>query len=293
MSDLRPNILILGATGLLGSTLLSGPYLLNYHRISQGRGSETDIQTDLQKPDQVHDMLARTQPKAIINLVGLTNVDTCEQFPNEAYRVNIRTLQNVLKAADALSFKPRLIHISTDQVYDGPGPHREENVTLTNYYAFSKYAAELVASTVGGLVLRTNFFGKSRTEKRKSITDWLHQELIAGREIQVFEDVLFSPLSMHSLCELIEKAVASEFSGIFNLGTHEGFSKADFAYYFAELAGLPNNNMKRVKTSDVSFLKTYRPKDMRMNLAAIENAMRITLPDLRTELERVAQEYRP
>lgn len=293
MSDLRPNVLILGATGLLGSTLLSGPYLQDYRRTSQGRGPETDIQTDLQETEQVHDMLASTQPTTIINLVGLTNVDSCEQFPNEAYRVNIRTLQNVLKAADALSLKPRLIHISTDQVYDGPGPHREENVTLTNYYAFSKYAAELVASTVGGFVLRTNFFGKSRTEKRKSITDWLHQELTAGRKIQVFEDVLFSPLSMHSLCKIIETAVASEVSGIFNLGTHGGLSKADFAFYFAELVGLPNNNMKRVKTSEVSFLKTYRPKDMRMNLAAIENAMSITLPDLTTELERVAQEYRP
>lgn len=292
MSVLRPNVLILGATGLLGSTLLSGSYLQNYHYIGQGRAPEADVQTDLQEIDQVLDILVKTQPSTIINLVGLTNVDSCESFPSEAFRVNVRALQNVLKAAEALSLTPRLIHISTDQVYDGPGPHREENVTLTNYYAFSKYAAELVANSVGGLVLRTNFFGKSQTDKRKSITDWIHQELIAGRRIQVFEDVLFSPLTMHSLCELIDIAVDSEASGIFNIGTHGGLSKADFAFYFAELLGLPRNNMKRVKTSDVSFLKTYRPKDMRMDLAAIESAMRITLPDLSTELERVAQEYR-
>ncbi len=293
MSDLRPNVLILGATGLLGSTLSSGSYLQNYCCIGQGRSPEADIQIDLQDVEQVQGMLVQVQPIAIINLVGLTNVDLCEQDPNEAYRVNVHTLENVLKAAESLSIKPRLIHISTDQVYDGVGPHREENVRLTNYYAFSKYAAELVANAYGGLVLRTNFFGKSRIKKRSSITDWLYQELVANREIQVFEDVLFSPLSMRSLCRLIEQAVASDLSGIFNLGAHEGISKAAFAFQFGELIGLPRKNMKRVLTSEVNFLKTYRPKDMRMDVAAIEGGLGIKLPNLRAELERVAQEYLP
>lgn len=291
MSTIRSKVLILGATGLLGSTLMSGQYLQNYCRIGQGRGTEADIQTNLQEFEQVREMLDQVQPIAIINLVGLTNVDLCEQIPNEAYRVNVRPLENILKAAESLSFKPRLIHVSTDQVYDGAGPHREEHVMLTNYYAFSKYAAELVARTGGGLVLRTNFFGKSRTDKRKSFTDWLYQELAAGREIQVFNDVLFSPLSMHSLCELMEQFVASDLAGIFNLGTHEGTSKADFAFQFGELIGLPTSNMRRVTTSEVSFLKTYRPKDMRMDITAIEGGLGITLPNLRTELEHVAQEY--
>ncbi|MDR7152331.1 dTDP-4-dehydrorhamnose reductase [Hydrogenophaga palleronii] len=291
MSDSRQNVLILGATGLLGSNLTSGTYLQNYCCIGQGRGPEADIQSDLQEIEQVREMLVQTQPTAIINLVGLTNVDSCEQYPNEAYRVNVLPVENVLKAAESLSFKTRLIHISTDQVYDGAGPHREGSVMLTNYYAFSKYAAELVARTGDGLVLRTNFFGKSRTEKRKSITDWLYQELTSDREVQVFEDVLFSPLSMHSLCELIEQTVETDLAGIFNLGTHEGASKADFAFQFGELTGLPTSNLKRVTTSEVSFLKTYRPKDMRMDVSAIEGAMGMTLPKLRTELERVAKEY--
>lgn len=292
MSATRQNVLVLGGSGLLGSQLLSGNYLQNYRCLYQGRGPEADVQADLQDIKQVHEMLSRTRPTAIINLVGLTNVDSCEQTPNEAYRVNVRTLQNVLEACGSLSSKPRLIHISTDQVYDGPGPHREENVTLTNYYAFSKYSAELVAIAEGGIVFRTNFFGRSRIEKRQSLTDWLYKELRAGRDIQVFDDLLFSPLSMHSLCKLIEATVASRVKGVFNLGTHEGLSKADFAFQFAEFLGLPKTGMIRVKTSDVNFLKTYRPKDMRMNVAAIEKVMNISLPNLKAEIERVSQEYR-
>ncbi len=292
MSVDMQNVLILGGSGLLGSQLLSGKYLQGYRCYAQGRGADTDVQADLQDMAQVCSMLVQTRPAAIINLVSLTNVDVCEQYPNEAYRVNVRGLQNVLEASRSLACRPRLIHISTDQVYDGHGPHREEDVTLTNYYAFSKYAAELVANTAGGIVLRTNFFGKSRTIKRKSLTDWLYQEISAGYEIKVFEDVMFSPLSMDSLCSVIEAAVASSIKGVFNLGSHHGLSKADFAFQFAEYLGLPKTRMSRVMISDVDFLKTYRPKDMRMDISAIEMAMNIHLPTLTAEIERVAQEYR-
>jgi len=292
MSISHQSVLVLGSSGLLGSQLLSGNYLRGYCRLGQGRGAEADIQVDLEDIMQVRDMLAQTRPAAIINLVGLTNVDFCEQSPNEAYKVNVRTLQNVREAVRSLPCKPRLIHISTDQVYDGLGPHREDNVTLTNYYAFSKYTAELVATAAGGIVLRTNFFGKSRTAKRKSLTDWLNQELIAGRDIQVFEDVLFSPLSMHTLCEVIEATVESCVEGVFNLGAHDGMSKADFAFQFAECLGLPKTGMSRVKTSDVDFLTTYRPKDMRLNVSALERAMNISLPTLMAEIELVSREYR-
>jgi dTDP-4-dehydrorhamnose reductase len=292
MSISHQSVLVLGSSGLLGSQLLSGNYLRGYQSFGQGRGAENDIQVDLEDIIQVRDMLAKTQPAAIINLIGLTSVDFCEQFPSQAYKVNVRTLQNVLEAVRSLPCKPRLIHISTDQVYDGLGPHREEDVTLTNYYAFSKYAAELVATAAGGMVLRTNFFGKSRTAKRKSITDWLKQELIAGHNIQVFEDVLFSPLSMHSLCEVIGAAVESRVEGVFNLGAKDGMSKAEFAFHFAECLGLPKTGMSRVKTSDVDFLKTYRPKDMRLNVSAVEKAMKISLPTLTAEIELVSREYR-
>lgn len=292
MSTFNQSVLVLGSSGLLGTRLLSGKYLRGYRRFGQGRGAGADIQVNLEDMGQICDMLVQTRPAAIINLIGLTNVDLCEKSPNEAYRVNVRTLHNVLKAMGTLQYKPRLIHISTDQVYDGLGPHREDEVALTNYYAFSKYASELVAAAVGSIVLRTNFFGKSGTVKRKSLTDWLNQELTVGRDIQVFEDVLFSPLSMHTLCEVIEAAVESSVQGVFNLGSHCGMSKADFAFQFAEYRGLPKTGMARVKTNDVDFLKTYRPKDMRLNVNALEKAMNISLPNLETEIELVSREYR-
>lgn len=287
----RQNVLILGATGMLGSTLLSGGYLESHCCLGHGRSGQADIQADLLDIKQVQKIFDRVRPDAIINLVGLTNVDHCEQSPNQAYRVNVHSLENVLTVVQSLPKKPRLVHVSTDQVYDGSGPHSEGIVALTNYYAFSKYMAELVATNYGALVLRTNFFGRSRASKRESITDWLYRGLKEGKEVQVFDDVLFSPLSMQTLCELIERSITGDFRGVFNLGSHEGASKAEFAIQFATMIGLPTLNLRRVLTSDVTFLKTYRPKDMRMDVSAIERQLGIEMPCLKNEIQRVAQEY--
>lgn len=291
MTAQSQKILVLGGTGLLGSHLLSGKYLLGYDCVSQGRGLDADIQVDLLNPQKVCEMLTKLQPVAIINLVALTNVDLCESMPNNAYQVNARTLQHIVDSCRKLDLNPRLIHISSDHLYDGNGPHQEDAVNLTNYYAFSKYTAELVASTVKSVILRTNFFGKSRILKRESFSDWIFKELTLKNNILVFSDVLFSPLSLHTLCRTIELLVDSNITGIYNLGSHNGMSKADFAFKFANTLCLSTENMTRVNSTDVSELRTYRPKDMRLNVDAIENVLGIKLPNLDSEIEQVALEY--
>ena len=51
----------------------------------------------------------------------------------------------------------KLIHISTDHVYSGLGPHTEKNIKPVNNYAKSKLKAERYLSDVNSCILRTNF----------------------------------------------------------------------------------------------------------------------------------------
>lgn len=287
-------LLILGAGGLLGRRLLGSERLSGWRVIGHGRGVDVnvDVCADLSVVLEAHAMLNIVMPDAIINLVGLTNVDLCEEFPNESYISNVKSLENVATWIKCIDHPVRLIHISTDQVYDGSGPHLEDNVSLKNYYAFSKYAGELVASSVGATILRTNFFGRSWTLRRSSLTDWLHTSLSNGVSIRVFDDVMFSPLSMGTLVEMISLVLAREFNGIYNVGARDGLSKAEFAYSFARAAGLGVSSMERCSVDDVGFIKTYRPKDMRMNVSRFELATGIFLPSLIDEIEKVAREYR-
>lgn len=284
-------LLILGSSGLLGSTL--APFLASRgHDVrTHSFGVGTPYQADLCSPKSATELLERVEPEIIVNLVGLTDVDRCEIQPDHAYQTNVHTVENISGWIKRKSPSCHLIHVSTDQVYDGRSPHVEEYVTLTNYYAFSKYAGELAAANIPSTILRTNFFGRSHCAKRASLTDWLVRSLSKRAYIQVFSDLFFNPLSMATLSEMIELCIRSKPFGVFNLGSRGGTSKADFAFAFAEELALPTHTMTRTPTDQVTFLKTYRPKDMRMNCSKFESTLATALPLLGDEIKRVAKEY--
>ncbi len=283
--------LITGATGLLGSTLV--PWLKEHGKtvVTQARSANADIVADLANKDEAFALLDRVRPSVIINLVGFTSVELCQEQPNAAYLANTRTVENlahwILKAGATC----HLVQISTDQVYDGVGVHTEDQVTLTNNYAFSKYAGELAATLVPSTILRTNFIGRSKAPHRESLTDWVYTSLISGKHIQVLTDVLFAPLSMTTLAEMIQLVTERKPVGIFNLGSNNGMSKADFDFAFAECLKLPTSTMSPIDTSQATFLKAYRPKDMRMDCSKFESTLGVKLPALADQIKSVAKEY--
>jgi dTDP-4-dehydrorhamnose reductase len=284
-------ILITGATGLLGSTLV--PWIRSHGKkvVTHARQSEADYAVDLVNKDETFLLLDKIQPSVIINLVGLTSVERCQEQPNEAYLANTRTVENLAHWILETGANSHLIQISTDQVYDGNCLHLEDQVTLTNNYAFSKYAAELAAARVPSTILRTNFVGRSKVGNRESLTDWVYNSLTRGERVEVLQDVYFSPLSMATLVKMIYIVVEKKPVGIFNLGSHNGMSKADFDFAFAECLKLPTSTMTRIDSNQALFLKAYRPKDMRMDCKKFETQMEVKLPDLLDEIKSVAREY--
>lgn len=284
-------LLVLGAGGMLGAEILSKNHFPNWETIGHGRDTNMKARADLINAAETITMLDAFQPDALINLVALTNVDHCESFPNDAYISNVKTLENIVSWLKRAKKPVHLVHISTDQIYDGIGPHREDNVSLRNYYAFSKYAAELVATSVKATVLRTNFFGKSKCSKRNSLSDWIYTELKSGRPIDVFDDVMFSPLSMGTLCNMINTVLENKIKGIYNLGSNNGMSKADFAYALANTLGLNLKLLHRCSINKATHLKSYRPKDMRLDVSLFEERLETNLPTLADEIRKSAEEY--
>jgi dTDP-4-dehydrorhamnose reductase len=284
-------VLLLGSSGLLGSSLL--PYLVSqgYAISTNSRVKGCNYQADLSMQNEANELLEKVKPLVIVNLIGLTDVDYCETHPNQAYITNVRILENIVGWIRQAKTPCHLVHVSTDQVYDGIGPHSEMDVTLTNYYAYSKYAGELAAHMLPSTILRTNFFGRSRCATRTSLTDWLFRSLSDNVSIQVFEDVVFSPLSMSTLVKMIELSILMKPVGVFNVGSQDGLSKADFSFAFAEELNLSISTMKRIRSDQVRILKTYRPKDMRMNSVNFENTLSVKLPKLADEIKLVAKEY--
>src|SRR5688572_23068444 len=138
-------VLVTGATGLLGRTLVPHLQQHDHELVTHARTEGADVSVDLADAGRTAELLREIGPRVVINLVGLTSVELCENHPNDAYRGNTRTVENLAYGIRQMDSACHLIHISTDHLYDGAGLHTEENVTLTNTYALTKYAGELAA----------------------------------------------------------------------------------------------------------------------------------------------------
>lgn len=281
--------LVLGASGMLGASLVPALAAAGHQVTGHGRVGAHLERAELTDAMQSQALLERIAPDVTVNLCGLTDVDRCEAQPQLAWLGNVRTAENVAAACAVTG--SHLVHVSTDQVYDGELPQTEEQARPGNTYALSKYAGELAVLAWPGTVLRTNFFGASRHPVRRSLTDWLFDEISAGRPVKVFEDVWFSPLSIDTLCGMIERVAAARPNGIFNLGSREGMSKADFAFAFAKALSLPVQGMTRVKVRDAGTAKAWRPAGMQMDCARLELALGLALPRLEDEIESAAKDY--
>jgi dTDP-4-dehydrorhamnose reductase len=285
-------ILVTGASGLLGSSLVEHLRRCDYSVVTHAHKTQADFMFDLSDLKKTNQMLGQIQPSLIINLVGLTNVDTCEEWVNLAYLANVRSVESLVRWISSTDNSCHLIHISTDHVYDGEGLNTEDEVVIVNNYSFSKYAGELAASCVPSTILRTNFVGRSHVNHRQSFTDWIYKSIILGKPIELLNDVFFSPLSIDFLVRMIELVSKKLPIGIYNLGSHNGMSKASFAFALAECLELPTVNMSRIDTSQAKFIKTYRPKNMCMDITKFENTLNIKLPELSELIQQISKEYR-
>ena len=158
MKKLR-KILITGATGLLGGYLTS---FLSTRAECYPTGFEFDLDhdrffnLDITDTNAVHPTLQQISPDVIIHCAALTNVDFCEANPNLAYRLNVLTTENITRWCRRQTHETQLIYVSSDQMYQGVGPHIEDNVAPINTYAATKLWGEYVVREVKRhLILRT------------------------------------------------------------------------------------------------------------------------------------------
>jgi dTDP-4-dehydrorhamnose reductase len=290
MSVIKMKIVILGASGRVGSYLLPHLSSCGHEVLCLSRSKKDNWCADLTDFSQVCSSLGRVMPDVIVNLVAQTNIDECERCPQNAYLANVKIVENLAQWIEKSCSLTHLVQLSTDHLYDSFGPHKEKGITVKNYYGFSKYAGELAASKVNSTILRTNFFGKSRNSDRTTFSDWLVDNLIKGEKITVFDDVYFSPLNLQCLVKMLEIVILKRRIGVFNLGSREGMSKADFAFNLAEVLGLSAKNMTRGGV-DKANLTAKRAKDMRMDSSRFEKEFGVELPTLKQEIQSLKSIY--
>ncbi len=285
-------ILVTGASGLLGA---------NFVIMAQGRGEKLvaashrhavhlpgvqTVQTDLSDKGAAREVMRHFKPEWIVHCAALTDVDRCEEYPQEATRINV-DMSRVL-AQEARNVSASMVHISTDAIFDGiRGNYCEEDLpSPINMYAKTKFAGEKAVQEEleDALIIRTNIYGWNAQDKF-SLAEWILGRLDAGEQVPGFTDVMFTPILVNDLIEVIFEMMKHSLKGLYHVAGSESCSKYDFAKEIARIFGYDQELVRGVPVKNAG-LKAPRPQNMTLRVDGIRRALPVSLPDVASGIRR-------
>ena len=248
-------ILITGAFGQLGHALQS---ILskksNYELICTGRKvkkGQEGIPLDIRNQVALKELINTTAPDILINLAAMTNVDACELNPKLAGEINVAGLEHICD-----SFKGKIIHLSTDYVFDGTsGPYKEDDpLNPISVYGKTKLASEhiLLEKDIKNLVIRGNVLYDYSPHTSASFLNWVVSSLKGNQEIKVVEDQFNNPTWTRSMSDIIELSIENDLEGIIHWGDSVHISRFEFAKLIAKKFSLNESLIKPVLTSELN-----------------------------------------
>jgi len=285
-------ILVTGASGLLGASLLSRAQQTARKAAGTSRTNEVRVSgihvqpLELTDPSATRQFIFERHPSTIIHCAAATDVDWCEDHPDEAHEINTTASEYLARLAEEIG--ACFVQVSTDSVFDGEkGNYSETNVPRPlNVYAKTKLSAEkaVLAAHSSPLLVRVNFYGSSELKKRK-LAAWVLAQLRAGRRVQGFTDVFFCPMFAKDLADTIFDLLDAKLAGIHHVVGSEKISKYEFA---VRLATTFQFDPELVEPSELrnAGLRAARPRDLSLSSAKVSLALGRKMPDVDAGLKK-------
>ncbi|KXK49884.1 MAG: dTDP-4-dehydrorhamnose reductase [Chloroflexota bacterium] len=225
-------ILITGVTGRLGSRLAA---LLE-------NGSNTVMGFDRSALDitdwaTVRQVIANAHPDIVINAAAMTDVDGCARDPALAHRINGLGAGNV--AAAAYAARALIVHISTNEVFDGSAarPYREYDAPCPiNPYGESKWAGEQAVIRVNPrhVIVRTAWLF---AHGGRNFVHAILGAARAGKPLRVVCDEVANPTYTYDLADAIITLAQAERPGIYHLVNEGTATRSAFARRILDRSG--------------------------------------------------------
>lgn len=216
---------------------------------------------DILESSFVENVFKSTNPDIVINLAAYTNVDGCEDDKFLSHQVNFE-FPKVLSDI-ALKENKKLIHISTDYVFDGKQGLYNINDSISEselcWYALSKKDSERVVLESNGCVIRTNVLYGSEYNLPDFLT-WLKYQFENKKLTTIVYDQFNNPTSYKDLALCIMKVIEKDLKGIIHTGGKDWMSRWELAQVYAlSLNKNPESiDMKPIATKDLNQ-KAIRP----------------------------------
>jgi dTDP-4-dehydrorhamnose reductase len=261
----RPVVpLVLGAGGMLGSAVARA-----LERAHPATISATRAEIDVTDRFRLEAEVERLQPTVIVNCAAYTDVDGCETDRDRARRVNADGAGSVALAAAGAGC--RLIHVSTDFVFDGGAgrPYTEEDTPApASEYGRSKLEGEKRIASIhpDHVIIRTAWlYGRGRA----NFVDTIRSRAIEGGVLRVVTDQTGSPTWVVDLSEAIVLLLGTEHRGIVHFAGAGACTRFELAGAIVSILGAARARLQPIGTDEAGRI-AVRPKDSALDTSLYE-----------------------
>lgn len=293
---MKKRLLITGANGMLGGTLVRlfqekfEVYATGTQKTSFGFVQNYKA-FDL-KSDSYRDLVEWSSPDIIIHCAALTNGNYCQQNPMEAFKVNGVSLKSF---TDAVSGETKIIYISTDAVFSSQLHMASEKdcPRPENVYGKSKELGEffLLNSEVDYTIVRTTIVGLNFNPSKVGFVEWILNSAKKKEEINLFDDVLFSPITIWDLAEQLENILnsGSAYSRkTLHIAGKEPCTKYQFGMELLKRLDLPIEQVRKGSIKDMEG-RAKRSTDQSLDCSYYQSLAKNKLPDLDTTTKTIKE----
>ncbi len=262
---MKKKILILGVNGMAGHRIYEylnslGKYDIWITGRKRSFFKDTFIFDILKDLNHLKIWIDIIRPDIIINCIGML-IKSCEENPDKAVYVNSyfpHWLESLTK-----NTKTKIIHLSTDCVFDGKvGYYREhENTTGKGVYAKSKALGEVINNK--DLTLRMSIIGDELKDNGSGLFEWFMRQ---KGNINGFFLYFWSGITTLELAKQIDKIIDTELTGLYHLAYNDCISKCDLLdkirtiWNKKDIHIVPSHNVEIDKTLHNTRMKEYDPK---------------------------------
>jgi dTDP-4-dehydrorhamnose reductase len=289
-------ILLTGVSGLLGINFAQE--MMNEHEIiGVDRGKLTQapftvMKYDLLETGTVDAILDQSRPDWVVNCAALADLDTCENDPDLAKRLNTDLPRQLARVSRQRSIP--FTHISTDAVFDGQKDgfySEEDSPNPIGVYAKTKFDGEWAVLTEhpNATVARVNFYGWSLSGRR-SLAEFFYNNLTHNKSMSGFTDVLFCPMLVNDTIRTLLKMFNRGLKGLYHLVGPQAMSKYQFG---VEIARRFHMRESDITPKSVSFagLLAKRSNNLWLSTRKLSTDLGTDLPDFSTGLNEFYTQY--
>lgn len=252
--------LVTGASGLLGlnfslRTSKKNDVLGIFNQTPLYNLPFPSVSMDLLEKGVITNLLDTFSPDVVIHCAAMANLEACELNPDLANNINAIVPGEIAIACNDRKIK--LVHISTDAVFDGNrGNYSEEDVpNPLSIYAKTKRAGEVnvFEQNPNAIIARVNFYGWSQSGHR-SLAEFFYNNLKEQNPINGFVDVHFCPLYVTQLIDILVEMIEKNLYGIYHVVSDDQKSKYQFGCAIAEQFEFDKNLINPISVSESNLL---------------------------------------